>query len=224
MFPYVNTHTHQIGEGIHILNLDALSPTFEPGDVSSPTDDTLFYSIGIHPLCLEEHQEVAWQNIASSLQHPRVIAIGECGLDRRGKTPIALQLALLSKHLQLATQARKPLIIHCVKAYSELIAWHKSLSPSVPCIIHGYNNNLHILSPLLAHHFYISFGPALLQPHSNASQVISHVPLTSLFLETDDKETPIDQVYHAASQWLNIPLAKLRQQLWENYTTTFSTK
>ena len=111
--------------------------------------------------------------------------------------------------------------MHCVKAYSELIAVKKRTGSSVPWIIHGYNNNEQILRQLLDHGFYISVGAALLNSHSNAFQLLRVIPLGALFLENDDKEVEIHVIYEAASAILGIEVEALKEMMRMNYNKVF---
>ena len=131
------------------------------------------------------------------------------------------QEEILDVQVGLAEELRKPLIIHCVKAYSELIAVKKRTGSSVPWIIHGYNNNEQILRQLLDHGFYISVGAALLNSHSNAFQLLRVIPLGALFLENDDKEVEIHVIYKAASAILGIEVEALKEMMRMNYNQVF---
>ena len=121
----------------------------------------VFYSVGVHPMKLAGLGENVFTGIEDTVRMEKVIAIGECGLDRRSPICMKTQEEILDVQVGLAEELRKPLIIHCVKAYSELIAVKKRTGSSVPWIIHGYNNNEQILRQLLDHGFYISVGAAL---------------------------------------------------------------
>lgn len=82
------------------------------------------------------------ENIAS---RNTLVAIGECGLDKVCKTDFVLQQEVFAAHIILANKLKKPLVLHCVKAYDEIIkmlSLHKNL---VHVIFHGFNKN-----PLLA--------------------------------------------------------------------------
>ncbi len=86
------------------------------------------------------------------------------------------QEEILEVQVRLAEELCKPLIIHCVKAYSELIAVRKRTKSSVAWIVHGYNNNERILRQLLDHGFYISVGAALSEFTFECFSVITDDP------------------------------------------------
>ena len=152
----------------------------------------------------------------------RVIAIGECGLDRRSPVCIEEQERVLERQVELGEKFRKPLIIHCVKAYSELIAIRKKMKSSIPWIIHGYNNNERILRQLLHCEFYISVGAALSDSRSNAFQLLRMIPAERLFLENDDKTVGIDVIYSVASGILGLTVEELKRVTRDNLKNVFA--
>lgn len=79
-------------------------------------------------------------------------------------------------------------------------------------VIHGFNN-LQILSQLLDYGFYVSIGVSLLNPLSPAFRELQHIPLLSLFLESDDAKVRIEEIYGAAAAMLGITTEDLRKVL-----------
>lgn len=222
MNPYVNIHTHHVGEGINILDVGEGRAWVEGEEKRKSVEgQKVFYSVGVHPMKLAELGENVFTGIEDITRMEKVIAIGECGLDRRSPICMETQEKILEVQVGLAEELRKPLIIHCVKAYSELIAVKKRTGSSVPWIVHGYNNNEQILRQLLDHGFYISVGAALLNSHSNAFQLLRNIPLGALFLENDDKKVEIHIIYEAASTILGIELGALKEIMRKNYNQVF---
>lgn len=220
MIPYVNIHTHQTGQGIVILDVgeEYMTPGFIPA--STTTGAICFFSAGIHPMKIQ-HPEEHLSRLKQIIGRDEFVALGECGLDRRSPETMSVQYETFTSLVQLAEHHHKPLIIHCVKAYSDLIAIYKQTRSSVPWIIHGFNNNARILEQLLSHGYYISIGSALLNASSNARTLLTRIPSDRLFLETDDKETDIRDIYEAASVSLKIELDRLKSQLLENFVRIF---
>lgn len=218
MNPYVNIHTHQVGEGINILDVGE-GKAWVDKEIKEGQD--VFYSVGIHPMKLHELGEGFLGEFQDTVRMKKVIAIGECGLDRRSPVRIESQERVLEIQVGLAEELHKPLIIHCVKAYSELIAVRKRMKSSVPWVIHGYNNNRQILQQLLEHGFYISVGTALLNARSNIFQLLRTIPLDVLFLENDDKKVEIHVIYETASTILGIDVETLKEIIWRNYNGVF---
>jgi len=119
--------------------------------------------------------------------------------------------------IQLAESLRKPLVIHCVRAYEELLSLIKKLQASIPLIIHGFARKPSVLAPLLKAGFFISYGTAILAPKSAAAQSLAQTPLEQLFLETDDKVLPIADLYARAAQIKGISLEALEAAIQSNW-------
>lgn len=177
-------------------------------------------SVGIHPWYITDwySQLAEIENIALN---KNVLAIGECGLDRLIELPITTQLVVFEAQVRLAERLNKPVIVHCIKAHNDLIAWKKQRPTTVPLVVHGFDNNRHILEQLLKHDFMISLGSALVNVNSNASKSVQYIPVNKLFLETDNANIPIKAVYEAASKRLNCEIDVLQKQISGNFTQIF---
>ena len=141
---------------------------------------------------------------------PEVVAIGEAGLDTLAESPMDLQKEVFLVQANLAEETHKPLIIHCVKAWADLIACKKAVKPEMPWIIHGFRGNGELASQLVRLGFYLSFGDRF-----NPSALRAAWP-DFLFLETDDKSIDIRGVYQNVAEALDIPEEKLRIQIAKN--------
>lgn len=222
MNPYVNIHTHHVGEGINILDVGEGKAWVEGEEKRKSVEgQEVFYSVGVHPMKLAGLGENVFTGIEDTTRMEKVIAIGECGLDRRSPICMETQEEILEVQVRLAEELCKPLIIHCVKAYSELIAVKKRTKSSQPWIIHGYNNNEQILRQLLDHGFYISMGAALLNSRSNAFRLLRMIPMERLFLENDDKKVEISVIYEMASTILEVDVEMLKEIIRNNYNKVF---
>jgi TatD DNase family protein len=157
--------------------------------------------------------EFVRQNASSE----KVFAIGECGLDKIINVPLEEQKRIFVEQIKIAEQNKKPLIIHCVKAFDELIKIKNELQIKVPIVIHGFNNNGKIAQQLLKSGFYISLGKALMQDDSNAQKLITQINPEKLFLETDDGNYSIKSIFDKASKLLNIDVEALKKQIMLNF-------
>lgn len=220
MIPFVNLHSHHFAQSEQEIGLYNLLFT----ELDLLKEQQGYYSLGIHPWFYQtETEQVELQLMRDLLSHPSLKAIGECGLDRTIAVPITEQERVFEAQLYLAQAAQKPVIIHCVKAFPELISLKKRLKISIPMIVHGYNNNLTIAGQLLQNGFYLSLGAALLTPASNACRVIGLIPPERLFLETDDRAISISTIFAAASRQLNVLLDDLNKQCYRNFEAIFMT-
>lgn len=119
-----------------------------------------YYSVGIHPWDAARADERMFERLREMASDPRVVAIGECGLDRR-HTPavdMAVQEEVFVRQAELAESLGKPLIIHCVGAFNELVELKKRLKPSVPWIVHGFRGKPELARELVRQGFYLSLG------------------------------------------------------------------
>ncbi|MES2851968.1 MAG: TatD family hydrolase, partial [Bacteroidota bacterium] len=175
---FFNLHTHKWTNQPNVLELVNQYP--QEFDATIP-----YYSIGIHPwFIVEERLEADLAIIESKLQEANCLAVGECGLDKRIDIPMELQQMVFEKHLLLAQQYQKPVVIHCVAAFQELIAIKKKMNITVPMLIHGFSKNAQVAKQLLDNGFYISFGKYLLL-NKELETVFKSVPDNRFFLETD---------------------------------------
>lgn len=211
---YFNLHTHRFSNDPGVLELVNQYP--DEFDLS-----VLQYSIGIHPWrIVPERLEQDFEVIASKLSDNKCLALGECGLDKRIETPLELQIEVFEKQLYLAEQFQKPVVLHCVAAYQEVIEIKTKLGVSVPMIIHGFSKNAYVAQSLLDHGFYLSFGKYLLR-NPELESVFQSVPNHRLFLETDMVEETIQQVYALAAQYKNVALQQMQQIIQDNFRTVF---
>lgn len=208
-----NLHTHTYTNRHGILEIVNRYPYQEI--------DVPYFSTGIHPWYIDEEKlEEHFAIIEQRLQLPNCLALGECGLDKRIETPLNIQLNIFEKQLALAIKYNKPVILHCVAAYDEVIAVKKKLKVGVPMIIHGFSKNAQVAMQLLDNGFYLSLGKYLLR-NPELSGVLAQVPADRFFLETDTMEESIEQVYEKAAQARNISMEELQQTVAQNFKTVF---
>ena len=178
------------------------------------------FSAGLHPWYLKEFH---WENDLRALKEisisPDVVAIGECGLDRVCKTDFSLQEKIFVAQVQLANQVQKPLIIHCVRAWDEVISVLKKEENKVPVVFHGFNKNEVLARKITSTGYYLSFGNAL--QYEQARLVISAVPIDKILLETDDVDIHIETVYEMAARALSIDINLLSLQIQKNAAAFF---
>lgn len=225
---YYNIHTHHLPsseEVIAIYNLivypDGLRfPEGREKAVFSKEDSLhkkLYYSLGIHPWYIDpEHLEFQLSYFYESVSHPDVVAVGEAGLDRLAVLPLEIQEEVFISQATIAEEKNKPLLIHCVKAWAEILALHKRISPRMPWIIHGFRGNRMLAAQLLNRGFYFSISDRF-------NEEILHLDLCSrLFLETDNRKIQIQEVYKKMASSLHVDLEKLGQHIRENVRNVFS--
>jgi TatD DNase family protein len=179
------------------------------------------YSIGIHPWYIDENRlESDLNSIKNKLQLKECIALGECGLDKRIETPLEVQISVFEKQIALAEKYQKPLVLHLVGAFEELISIKKRLKVSVPMIIHGFSKNQQVAKQLIENGFYLSFGKYLLR-NPELEAVFQSIPNDKFFLETDTIDETIEEVYALAAKYKNITIEDLIEMVNSNFETVF---
>jgi len=211
---YYNVHTHPHGASEDVLYIENLYKNFE-GNI-----DGKKVSMGLHPWYLDaEKLDQEIENLAKYSVKPEVLAIGECGLDKLSGTDWNLQLKAFRAQVKLAQEMNKPLIIHCVKAFNEVLLELKQVK--VPVIMHGINNKLSIVQPAIDRGFYLSFGKALLGQNETTLNTFRNSPLEQVFLETDDSDADIREIYRSAARIKNISEKEIVLQLEKNFLNLF---
>ena len=211
---FFNLHTHKWTNQPNVLELVNQYP--QEFDATIP-----YYSIGIHPWFIVEGRiEADLAIIESKLQEVNCLAVGECGLDKRIEVPMELQQMVFERQLLLAQKYQKPVVIHCVAAFQELIAIKKKLNISVPILIHGFSKNIQVAKQLVDNGFYISFGKyLLLNPELEA--VFKSVPNNRFFLETDTVEEGIEAVYELAAKYKGVSVKEIQKLVSSNFLDVF---
>ena len=209
MADFFNIHTHvSVHPESEILSL-------APEELS--TDNRSFYaSVGIHPWTLtEENADIQWKALCESIKDKRIVAIGECGLDKLKGPSMELQTAVFKQEAALAEDSSLPLIIHCVKAFNELIQLKKEISPRQSWIIHGFRGKLPLALDCIRHGFYLSIGSHFQE------NTLKTIPLDRLFIETDESEESIGSIYQRIAETKGISQQELLEAINKNVREVF---
>ena len=151
------------------------------------------------------------------VRNEQVVAIGETGLDRlKSGVGYEEQSEYFKHHIYLSEKWHKPLVIHAVKAYDDIIRIHKAERPKQPWIIHGFRGKPETAGQLIREGLYLSFG----EYYNHES--LKFVPLDRLFLETDEGNMPIDKLYRKAARIRNLSTHRLRKSIKENISQIFT--
>ncbi len=214
---YIDIHTHTVipktqENRISFYNRIVGQETL--GDLSHIE----MFSVGIHPWFIysDKSNDQLLEQLWEKAKQPEVWMIGEAGLDKLHETPLERQLYLFEQQALLAEELHKPLIIHCVKAWSELLALRKKIRPLSPWLIHGFRGKRELAEQLLKENIYLSFGE---QFQSAALQIAWP---THFFLETDESKLDIQEIYEKAAAALSISTEMLMEQIEQNFSLLFS--
>jgi TatD DNase family protein len=212
---FIDIHTHTNLNSSSVLPIVNTYPTSINFDFP--------FSIGIHPWYINKKtidDELIF--IKEKLLLKDCYAIGECGLDKLSEVDYTIQLAVFKEHIKLSEAYKKPLIIHCVKSFQEIIHLKKKLKPTQKWIIHGFNKNEKVATSLIKNGCYLSFGKSLMTS-IKLQKTFSNISLDKLFIETDDAKIDITTIYQKASILKNITIHKLKINIHQNFNNIFIT-
>ena len=213
--PFIDIHTHMGHNEPETVTVQ----NFFPGEKFPVFTGRNFYSVGLHPwnIKTEEENNFELQLVSEVMSYDHVIFVGECGLDKKVVSDFSEQQRVFEAQAWIAEEFQKPLIIHCVKAYNEIIEMHKKIVPSVPWILHGYNGSIEITKKLVNHNFVFTFGKYLFYPASKALESFKYLPFDKLFLETDESKCNVEKIYKQAAELRNTDLEELKKMMIENF-------
>ena len=219
MTKFINLHTHKFSNLSDVIEVVNQYPW--EFDASIPN-----YSIGIHPWFIDGNRlESDLETIKQKLQLSECLALGECGLDKRIEIPLDLQISVFKQQLEIVKQTNKPIVLHCVAAYDEVISIKKEMKIENPMIIHGFSKNEQVAQSLLKNGFYLSFGKYLLLSRNfgtDLEKVFNFAPENQILLETDTIEESIYQVYEKAAAIKGISVEEIKAIVFTNFSTIFS--
>lgn len=152
----------------------------------------LYAGIGIHPNEVKEVGPDDFQELDRLARHPRVVAIGETGLDKYWDTvPLEQQIAAFEQHIELAQEHNLPILVHSREADQELVPILSRASRSsrgLRGVIHAFSADWSVAKKHLDNGFYLSFAGSLTYTNKKFAplrEVAKSVPLDRLLLETD---------------------------------------
>lgn len=210
---FLDIHTHQRTTDAGVRSILSLSLT---GDVQVELPEGEEFSVGLHPwFATLDTLEKDYFKLAEAAKLAPVKMIGECGLDRMKGQSLENQLIILRKQLELADEIHKPVIIHCVRCFAELMVLQKEMKVRTPLIVHGFNKNEELGRQLLAKGFYLSFGKAVMNADSGAAALLKCTDV--FFLETDDAACSIGEIYQAAANLKNCTVEALKALIFANW-------
>ena len=206
---FLNIHTHSsVHPDTEILSLSPVSLLENQG--------AIYASVGIHPWELTEaNADALWEVLQKAVEDKRVVAIGECGIDKLKGPSLDLQIALFKKEALLAEAHSIPLVIHCVKAFNELIRLKKEIKPLQPWIIHGFRGKLSLANDCIRHGFYLSIGTHFQE------DALKAIPSDRLFIETDEADKSIEDIYQNIAQVRDMELEELKECINMNAEEVF---
>lgn len=149
----------------------------------------IFAVVGIQPNYLSELQPDDWKQIQELATAPKVVAIGETGLDRYwDHAPFDLQEEYFTKHVELAIEHSLPFIVHCREAEEEVVSQLKKIAGGnqLSGVMHSFCGDQKVAEACLELGLHISFsGMLTFKKNKELRQVAASIPLDRLLVETD---------------------------------------
>jgi TatD DNase family protein len=204
-------------------------PDLEAGIRLADQYDAIYATVGVHPQYADRGDAETLARLQPLLSHPKVIAIGEIGLDYHYEpAPVEQQKKVFIEQMRIARDARKPIIIHTRDAWEDtftLLAEHWVPS-GLPCILHCFTGGIAEADRAVAMGCYLSFAGILTYPKSvELQQAAASAPADRILVETDSpylaptpnrgKRNEPAFVTHTARK-----LAELRGETYESIAAT----
>ncbi len=212
----IHSHSREMPQGVfRIYNLFLQDFQEEIGQMP--------VSVGLHPWHIEnfDEPENLEKNLEGAVRNENVVAIGECGLDKIIKVPLEKQKNIFLKQIRISEENDLPVIIHCVKAYQELLEIRKDTNANQAWILHGFNSSAQLADDMIDKGIYISAGSRLLHSSKKCHEILNSMPKEFLFIETDD-ENDIRQIYEKVAGCMRVSTEELKEIVFNNYRKVFT--
>ena len=144
------------------------------------------FSVGFHPWNLNPEND--FKSLKKLAAHHNCLAVGECGLDKLRGPDLAFQKNVLLSHLEVSELVGKPVILHIVKSFNEIMEIISDFAPTQPMIIHGFRGSPQLTKQLLNNGFYLSVN---YNYFLHRGLTFPDIPFERLLLETDTDEMGI---------------------------------
>lgn len=183
IYQFADIHSHKLESADNkIINLNA--------DDEVPSEG--YYSIGLHPWATENIDAGQVDHYINEIKQKavadNVIAIGECGLDKLRGGKEEIQKYAFELQIEISELLHKPLIIHCVRAFDQILQLYKIRRPNQLWIVHGFRGNPELAKQLLSKGIALSYGE-----HFNCES-LRLTPKSLMFSETDESTLTIDEI------------------------------
>ncbi len=198
----------------------------------------LFASVGVHPDQPVDETEPSEQDLIRRADHPRIVAIGETGLDYYRLTgDLTWQRDRFRTHIRAARSCGKPLIIHTRAASEDTVAiMREENAGQAGGVMHCFTETWEVARAALDLGFYISFsGIITFKNAADLREVVRQAPLDQMLIETDspylapvpyrgktNQPSYVKHVAECVSQIKNVPLEVVAKTTTENFFKLFS--
>lgn len=223
--PFVDFHTHETNCKAYAGRTDVIAVQSVMYGLDEPSPEADYVTIGIHPMQddverLMRHLVTDPDALRGDMEAKiselggRCCGIGECGWDRRSILSWDEQDALMAFHYALARDLHLPLVLHIVGGMHRLLALKSCvIDDRVRWYYHGFRGKPAALKQILSAGVHVSLSP----DGYTSKEVMGQCMATSFFLETDDSNRSIEEVYLKTSDLLNIDMSELCDRLYGDF-------
>lgn len=149
--------------------------------------------LGLHPYFMDQHQEAdiaALDNLLN--EHPKVVAVGECGIDGRFTDTLEAQWHYFDAQLKLAKQHALPVVVHCVHANDKVAKRLRQLALPKAGLIHAFSGSIEQATKFLDLGFKLGLGGAVTYERAKRlRRTAAALPDEAFVLETDSPDMPL---------------------------------
>ena len=171
-------------------------------------------TVGIHP----------WHTLIGDVAEverraPSVDAVGEIGLDYACDVPREEQTALFRAQLAIAERLEKPVVLHCVRAFEDVIKVVADYHLRA-VIFHGFIGSAEQAQRAVAQGHYLSFGERTSRSPKTI-EALRSTPLSHLFIESDESTSPIEEIYAKIAELRGVEVSELLNATEANFNRIF---
>ena len=191
----------------------------------------VYAAVGIHPGDCDGCTDADFAVIRELAKHPKVVAVGEIGLDYYWKdnAPRDFQIAVFRRQLELALELDLPVIVHDREAHGDCLAVVLDY-PALRGVFHCYSGSPEMAEELLKRGWYLGFdGPITYKNARRSPEVVAVTPLDRILIETDapyltpepfrgkrNDSTKLPYVVEKLAEWKGITPAEMERITGEN--------
>ncbi len=211
---FLNFHAHQQMPAENEIVIQSL---FLQNDLITKNSDKIFFTAGLHPWHADQLSESKiTERLEKLIQNKSIIAIGETGLDKLKGVDWETQKKAFIAHIKIADKYNLPLIVHSVKAHNEVLKLKIELKSKIPWVIHHFNGSKQMAMDFINHGFYLSLCHHINNSDSKLSGYLGELPVNRIFLETDDFNINIKDLYSVVAKKFNMNTENFKKQLINN--------